>query len=96
MRIAFAGIALLAVLSMEPALAAPPCPEGKTFSGECINPSLGAIGRDRGINIVARKLGGPSSARNMPSNDTLYRDPAWQSYLRNSHHFYQDLYIYGR
>lgn len=96
MKIALSGVALFALLAIDPALAAPPCPEGKTFSGACISPSLGVIGRDRGINLVVRKLGGPSSARNLPSDDALYRDPAWQSYLRNSRHIYQDLYIYNR
>lgn len=74
----------------------PRCPEGKTAAGDCINPLLGLVGRERGINIVTRKVGGPSAARNLPSTDVLYRDPAWLSYLRNNVYHYGDLYIYRR
>jgi hypothetical protein len=72
------------------------CPEGKTRARECINPILGLAGRERGINIVTRKVGGPSASRNMPSSDVLFRDPAWLAYLRNNVYHYGDLYIYRR
>lgn len=93
------GLTLLgcsAVIATSALAQSPTCSEGRTFGGkECINPGVAAVGRDRGINLVTRKLGGPSSGRNMPSTDTLYRDPAWQGYLRNSPH-HGDVYIYTR
>jgi|SRR6185369_6667157 len=90
------ALALLSVAPVAASAQSPVCTEGKTFTGQCINPALGLIGRERGINIVNRKLGGPSASRNMPSTDLIYRDPAWLSHLRNNVYHYGDLYIYSR
>ena len=63
--------------------AAANCPEGRTFDGRCINPALGAAGRQRGTCITVREFPGPTGGCGLPGTDVLYRDPAWFSHLRN-------------
>src|ERR1041385_4382832 len=65
---------LVAVLGATPASAQVKCPEGRTASGECVPPALGAAARTSNNIVTQSKISQPPFPV-FPAHDRLFRYP---------------------
>jgi hypothetical protein len=69
-------LAMIGTLTLPPNVGAAqtPCPEGRTGSGQCVNPGLAQSARRAAVIFAQPKLS-YTAFPVLPSNDSLYRYP---------------------
>ncbi len=68
------SLALAGAMSVGPSLAQPACPEGRTASGDCVNPGLALIAQQNGVIFSQPKISFTAFPL-LPSGDAQFRYP---------------------